>query len=678
LEYQIILNFEGFMDFLSFFFSSFISKVPVIGVFILGLIGISFIAWFISLKQKKLTIFSQYAPTILTTAGLLGTFVGLTMGLQGIQFNDGNIDVQSFAGLMEKLKAVFVYALSGVASSLLFMLLNTFVLKAQNQKHLLERQDLQAKAKRHNQDLLEIQRGQENALLQLNSLQKKQLENQQLMQQDIAKLQFDNDNTQLAQLISQGVVQGLTPLLFEIKTAVADQGTEAIKKVLEDLKTEILLPMNGALNQTNIALENTTQAVKDTVKAIEASQQHNEKLITVVGEAAANMQAASREMHSLVTKIGETVQHMDDIQNEQKQSLDAFNKELKTNLSSIEPAIQNGLNHAKEALETAIGGASVLMSISINSASEKMQENIQFASNEMVTNIRSVLNDAGTELKGAVSQATTELNTSVKAIIQEQNKSIQDVFTKFDYTQTKFNEILTTFSVDMNGHLDRMATELAAVGHNAENMINSASENLKNTLGDIDQKLLNTSSELEKSLEKFRIQYQESLTIYLNQQTENLNGFLDRQNEQLEQTIGEQREGLVEVTNSLTEQFKFMDEKQRIVNEETKGLISRIDGVQSTILPKIQSIAQELSVGEAKLSQKLDQSAKHLTDVTDALGQLGQDLPEEFANAFKQLDSQYQRAFTDLDHGLKDAVNRLGSTVAALAAAIPLHDAMTQ
>jgi len=666
------------MDFLSFFFSSFISKVPVIGVFILGLIGISFIAWFISLKQKKLTIFSQYAPTILTTAGLLGTFVGLTMGLQGIQFNDGNIDVQSFAGLMEKLKAVFVYALSGVASSLLFMLLNTFVLKAQNQKHLLERQDLQAKAKRHNQDLLEIQRGQENALLQLNSLQKKQLENQQLMQQDIAKLQFDNDNTQLAQLISQGVVQGLTPLLFEIKTAVADQGTEAIKKVLEDLKTEILLPMNGALNQTNIALENTTQAVKDTVKAIEASQQHNEKLITVVGEAAANMQAASREMHSLVTKIGETVQHMDDIQNEQKQSLDAFNKELKTNLSSIEPAIQNGLNHAKEALETAIGGASVLMSISINSASEKMQENIQFASNEMVTNIRSVLNDAGTELKGAVSQATTELNTSVKAIIQEQNKSIQDVFTKFDYTQTKFNEILTTFSVDMNGHLDRMATELAAVGHNAENMINSASENLKNTLGDIDQKLLNTSSELEKSLEKFRIQYQESLTIYLNQQTENLNGFLDRQNEQLEQTIGEQREGLVEVTNSLTEQFKFMDEKQRIVNEETKGLISRIDGVQSTILPKIQSIAQELSVGEAKLSQKLDQSAKHLTDVTDALGQLGQDLPEEFANAFKQLDSQYQRAFTDLDHGLKDAVNRLGSTVAALAAAIPLHDAMTQ
>ena len=666
------------MDFLSFFFSSFISKVPVIGVFILGLIGISFIAWFISLKQKKLTIFSQYAPTILTTAGLLGTFVGLTMGLQGIQFNDGNIDVQSFAGLMEKLKAVFVYALSGVASSLLFMLLNTFVLKAQNQKHLLERQDLQAKAKRHNQDLLEIQRGQENALLQLNSLQKKQLENQQLMQQDIAKLQFDNDNTQLAQLISQGVVQGLTPLLFEIKTAVADQGTEAIKKVLEDLKTEILLPMNGALNQTNIALENTTQAVKDTVKAIEASQQHNEKLITVVGEAAANMQAASREMHSLVTKIGETVQHMDDIQNEQKQSLDAFNKELKTNLSSIEPAIQNGLNHAKEALETAIGGASVLMSISINSASEKMQENIQFASNEMVTNIRSVLNDAGTELKGAVSQATTELNTSVKAIIQEQNKSIQDVFTKFDHAQTKFNEILTTFSVDMNGHLDRMATELAAVGHNAENMINSASENLKNTLGDIDQKLLNTSSELEKSLEKFRIQYQESLTIYLNQQTENLNGFLDRQNEQLEQTIGEQREGLVEVTNSLTEQFKFMDDKQRIVNEETKGLISRIDGVQSTILPKIQSIAQELSVGEAKLSQKLDQSAKHLTDVTDALGQLGQDLPEEFANAFKQLDSQYQRAFTDLDHGLKDAVNRLGSTVAALAAAIPLHDAMTQ
>ncbi len=92
---------------------------------------------------------------------------------------------------------------------------------------------------------------------------------------------------------------------------------------------------------------------------------------------------------------------------------------------------------------------------------------------------RSVLNDAGTELKGAVSQATMNLTLPSNLLFKNKINRFRSVFTQFDHAQTKFNEILTTFSVDMNGYLDRMATELAAVGDNAENMINFASENLQ-------------------------------------------------------------------------------------------------------------------------------------------------------------------------------------------------------
>ena len=764
------------MDFITFFFTAFFNKVPVVAGIIILLIILSTLSFYQSWKSKKLNSFSSHAPTILTTAGLLGTFVGLSIGLKGLNFHNNNLDIASFSLLIENLKAVFIYALSGIFSSLIFMMLNTIILRVQNIEAQVQNKILKHNAKTYNEKLLDQQDAQIQHLQQMASSNKQSLESQKMMQADIAKLQFDNDNQELAHLISQGVVKGLAPLLLEIKSAVADQGADAIKQVLEDLKTEILVPMNGALGRTNDALESTNQAVKATIDAIKESQEHNDKLIQAVGDASDKMQIASEkmnglvdkidgtvqhmddiqvaqkasldgfnqelkanlahiptaiqigmqaaqdglvaainetstamqrdvkqvlvdttvelkdtigeattgmkdaslEMQKLVTSIDDTVQHMDDIQIAQKASLDGFNQELQTNLATIEPSIREGLDHAKGALTTAIGGAAVLMTTSIDQASQNMQDNIKVASNEMVTNIRTTLTGAGTELKGAVHIATTELNQSVTATIEKQNESINASFNKFDDAQGKLNTILTTFSTDMNDHLDRMATELEEVGTNAEKMINTAASNLEKTLGEIDTKLLNTAKVLEVSLEAFRVQYQESLTTYLEQQTENLDGFLDRQNEQLERTIGEQRKGLVEVTQSLTEQFNFMDEKQKEINSAHTQLIKVINGAGLSILPKVESIARELNQGEQKLSHELALSSKNLDGVSTALQSLGKDLPPAFESAFKQLDQNYKEAFEDLDRGLKDAVNRLGSTVGALAQAIHLHDAMTQ
>lgn len=655
------------MDFIQFFFQAFFSKVWPIAIVISVLILISAFSLYFSLQNKRLNAWSQFAPTILTTAGLLGTFIGLTIGLQQLKSTaDGGLDPASFGGLVEGLKAVFVYALSGVAASLLFMGLNTRVAKKQAEQQQLKSEQLKDNAQRHNNELLTLQRNQEKSLQALAVLQNKQLESQKVMQETISKLQFDNDNQQLASLISQGVVQGLNPLLLEIKTAVADQGTEAIKQVLEDLKQEILVPMNGALNHTNTALKETTDAVKATVDAIKASQEHNGKLIVAVGEAAIKMEDASEKMNGLVDKIDKTVQHMDNIQIAQKASLDSFNQELQTNLATIKPAIQEGLDAAKVALTGAIGSAAALMTTSIADASKAMQDNI-----------KTVLNDSGTELKSAVTQATQQLSDSVTKTIATQNESINDSFKKFDTIQHGLNTILNDFSQDMNGHLDRMATELEQIGTNSKNLIDTASTNLKETLGDIDDKLLNTAKVLEASLEKFRIQYQTSLTTYLEQQTQNLDGFLDRQNQQLEQTIGKQRQGLEDVTNSLTKQFGLMDEKQKEINDAHTKLIKVIDSAGISILPKVESIARELNQGEKKLSQGLERSSEHLDKVSHALEALGQNLPPAFEKAFQQLNENYKESFTDLDRGLKDAVNGLGTTVGALTQAISLHDAVT-
>ena len=607
--------------------------IPTIAYFLVALVIFFSGCFLYGFQFRKLITPSKFAPSIMTASGLLGTFIGLSFGLKDLNLQNQT----SMQDLINGLKLVFVYSLFGVGFSIFFMLLNLILSSRQNKINKKISEEEKKISKNHNSKILGLQEDQYSSLMKLIQLQENSLKQQELMQKDIEKLNFDNDNEQLAYAISTAIITGLKPVLTEIKEAVADQGSEAIKKVLEDLKEEILIPMKGALDNTNDALTVTNQAVKDTISAIEESQKHNDRLIAEVGSASEKMKSASESMNELVSNVDKTVNHMDEIQSKQHNSLEKFNEDLQNNLEKIQPAIQEGLSTAGVALSGAIATATLSMKKGIEES----------------------LKSAGDKL----------------------NETVEMSFKQFSEAQNRFEGILNTFSHNMDGHLNRMATELTEIGEKAESMINSASDNLKNTLGDIDKKLLNTSAELEKSLETFRIQYQESLTEYLNQQTENLNGFLDRQNDQLEQTIGKQREGLINATNGLTDQFKFMNEKQKEVNKTLDLMINQIDGIQQSILPKVYEIALELSTGEYKFSQAIDTSTTSLGMVSTALADMGRDLPIEFEKSFELLNEKYVNAFKDLDHGLAGAINDLGSvigtidtTVKGLIQAVPIYD----
>jgi len=63
-----------------------------------------------------------YTPNLLTSLGILGTFVGIVVGLMG--FDPGDID-HSISGLLEGLKTAFITSLAGMFSSILFKVLST-------------------------------------------------------------------------------------------------------------------------------------------------------------------------------------------------------------------------------------------------------------------------------------------------------------------------------------------------------------------------------------------------------------------------------------------------------------------------------------------------------------------------------------------------------------------------
>lgn len=72
-------------------------------------------------KSKR---FTDYAATLLTSIGILGTFAGIVIGL--LVFDTANID-ESIPSLLEGLKTAFITSVVGMFSAVLFSLLNAVV-----------------------------------------------------------------------------------------------------------------------------------------------------------------------------------------------------------------------------------------------------------------------------------------------------------------------------------------------------------------------------------------------------------------------------------------------------------------------------------------------------------------------------------------------------------------------
>ena len=70
----------------------------------------------------------RFAPSIMTTLGLLGTFWGLTEALT-------NFGIEQIENFMKQLEGIFVFSLFGIGSALGFMLINTLINSFQSSKN---------------------------------------------------------------------------------------------------------------------------------------------------------------------------------------------------------------------------------------------------------------------------------------------------------------------------------------------------------------------------------------------------------------------------------------------------------------------------------------------------------------------------------------------------------------
>ena len=100
-----------------------INPMDVADVFMIFM-SATFVIGIIFLVSKKEGHFIHAAPALLTTIGILGTFLGIAIGL--VNFNTVDID-GSIPSLLEGLKTAFLTSIVGIALSIMFKVLQSVI-----------------------------------------------------------------------------------------------------------------------------------------------------------------------------------------------------------------------------------------------------------------------------------------------------------------------------------------------------------------------------------------------------------------------------------------------------------------------------------------------------------------------------------------------------------------------
>jgi len=172
-----------------------------------------------------------YAPTLLTSLGILGTFVGIVVGL--MDFDPQDID-GSIEGLLAGLKTAFITSLAGMAAGILFKVVSTTLLVSQNADEVEEGvgpEDVLKAMETQNELLISIRDG-------VAKDEESSLAGQfKLLRADIGD--YQRTNARAAEDFQEKLWQQLTEFAEMMSKSATEQVIEALKQVITDFNNNL-------------------------------------------------------------------------------------------------------------------------------------------------------------------------------------------------------------------------------------------------------------------------------------------------------------------------------------------------------------------------------------------------------------------------------------------------------
>ena len=421
-------------------------------------------------KYNKLNLrMLDTAAGTLVGLGLLGTFLGLTLGIKGFDSSNTERINESIQGLLAGMGTAFLTSLLGMTFSILF----TAADKALRHRLYKDVKELTDKldSEYYIDDLVLSNINQQNIVNQLYKALKNDLQQQAL---EIAnKLTYTNAEGQnvtignaIREILTENTKQ--SKALMSFSTDLAMELNQGFDETLSRQMQQKIVPLMESVDATTKAVVEHIDKMADTVSSPATDMMQN-----VVDELKQSMQSllnefstglsgsATSELENLAMQLGTATQAMADFPKNMENisaTLQVTIEEVKHAISEISNTSANANSTAMQQMQEQITYATGAISNAITEVKEVMSgisQSSQEQSNQMVSKLADAAEKMGSFLTGTISSLSNSVQQSVKGITDDINSKQTDLIALQEDTTSQTKKLLENFNVGLE-RLEKM------------------------------------------------------------------------------------------------------------------------------------------------------------------------------------------------------------------------------
>lgn len=445
------------------------------------------------------------AAGTLVGLGLLGTFLGLTLGIQGFDSSSTQNIQNSIQSLLSGMGTAFITSLVGMLLSMIYSFGDKFW-RNRLSKHIyiltnkldslyyiddrtLDDLNEQALAKSIATTMKEVVEKEMKSVI--NSLNEKLTYNSE-----------SGESTTIANAIREILKenQEQSKALKSFSTDVAIELNNGFDEVLSRQMQQKILPLMENVDTTTKAIVEHIDKVASMV-----ASPATDMIQTVVDELKNSMSemikeftsrlsgSATNELETLAHQLGTAAQSMADFPNNMahiSSTLQVTIEEVKNAVSEISNTSANANSTAMQQMQEQITFATGAISNAISEVKEVMSgltQSSQEQTGRMVNKLADAAEKMGTFLSGTIATLSSSVQQSVKNITDDVNSKQADLITLQENTTTQTKKLLETFNAGLD-RLEKMneyITGTMNMFQQAQGQITGSTANLQTITGDM-------------------------------------------------------------------------------------------------------------------------------------------------------------------------------------------------
>ena len=477
----------------------------VTDVFII-LMLLSFLLAVIWSKKNVNHAFVSYAPTLLTSLGILGTFLGIVLGL--LEFNTTNVE-GSIVKLLDGLKVAFITSVIGILGSILIkFLINANIITPkiieEQKEQDIDISDLYNIMNMQNENLIKLQNvlsdNQESSIIgqmklmrsDITDYNKKNNEQLLILSQHLNSIvelgNYQKESFNGFQFNLWNKLQDFADMLSKSAT---EQVIEALNSVIKDFNEKLTEQFGENFKQLNNAVIKLVDWQEN--YKVQLEQMKNQFDLSV--DSMSGMEKSIEQISTHSKSIPESMSNLEIVINTNQNQVQELNrhlevfKDMRDRAIEAVPAIKDqvektiqGFSEASNEIMTNIASSTDKISVTLVQNAENFADNVSKTNGALIDS-SDTLRNSSIEIREQLDATILDLNKHVRIMIEDLSSNSKEISSNFKVIGESLEQELTKTNNKFNGMLDESTSKLQT---SIENLSNEQLKQTKKVLDGLD------------------------------------------------------------------------------------------------------------------------------------------------------------------------------------------------